>query len=466
MSTKTTGNRVAIYARISQDHTGEALGVDRQEAKLRKIIAAEGLTVVGVYTDNDISAWSGKPRPELARLLADIEAGRVDHVAALAVDRLIRRLEERLALLRAVQGCGGLIYTALEGTYNPSSAEGKLRVNLMADLAEFESNRKSERIREKTEELAKAGKNHGGTRPYGWQAADRNLLEPAEAQVVRDMAQRFLAGEGLATIARDLNSRGILTAKGKQWQQATVRQTLANPRLAGHRVHKGELVAIGTWEPILTDDTWRRVQAKLADPARRKTRPGGRRHLLAGLVHCGAKGCGAPLVARPMTNGRVRYVCVRDPLLGRRSGCGKLAVMGDAVDRVVQRALLEEAEEANLSERIAATITKPADGSGVEAKLVELEDMWESGELDRAGFLRMRGKLQAQLEEVQAQEAEALRLRQAAVNVEDLRQDWPHMTLAEKQSAMASLIERVTIAPVGKDGPKDPAARVQVEWAA
>ncbi|VXC31982.1 hypothetical protein ARTHRO9AX_270001 [Arthrobacter sp. 9AX] len=53
----------AIYARISSDQSGEALGVTRQLEDCRKLAADHGWTIGDEYVDNDISAYKGKPRP-------------------------------------------------------------------------------------------------------------------------------------------------------------------------------------------------------------------------------------------------------------------------------------------------------------------------------------------------------------------------------------------------------------------
>src|SRR4051812_25184649 len=97
--------RAAIYARISHDGTGDAAGVQRQEADCAALAAARGWDVVGVYVDNDVSAYSGKPRPEYRRLLGDLRAGLVDVVVAWHPDRLHRRpvdLEEFIDVLEVV----------------------------------------------------------------------------------------------------------------------------------------------------------------------------------------------------------------------------------------------------------------------------------------------------------------------------------------------------------------------------
>ena len=65
----TMPNRAAIYCRISDDRAGAGLGVARQEADCRKLAEDRGLTVTQVYVDNDLSAYSGKPRPGYKALL-------------------------------------------------------------------------------------------------------------------------------------------------------------------------------------------------------------------------------------------------------------------------------------------------------------------------------------------------------------------------------------------------------------
>src|SRR4249920_1550944 len=78
--------RAAVYVRVSRDKTGAGLGVDRQEADCRAKAAELGWTVVAVYADNDLSAYSGKPRPGYRRLLADVRAGAVDAVVVWHTD--------------------------------------------------------------------------------------------------------------------------------------------------------------------------------------------------------------------------------------------------------------------------------------------------------------------------------------------------------------------------------------------
>ena len=86
------GLRIAIYVRISKDDTASMLGVERQEAYCRELIAQRypGDHTIEVYSDNNRSAWSGARRPAYERLMADLKAARLDLVVCYAADRLYR----------------------------------------------------------------------------------------------------------------------------------------------------------------------------------------------------------------------------------------------------------------------------------------------------------------------------------------------------------------------------------------
>src|SRR4051812_46591775 len=91
----------AIYARMSKDITGEGLGIERQLADCQAYAKDIGWVVADHYIDNDPSAYSGKPRPDYRRLLADINSGVCDGVIVFRADRLHRspvELEEYIAI--------------------------------------------------------------------------------------------------------------------------------------------------------------------------------------------------------------------------------------------------------------------------------------------------------------------------------------------------------------------------------
>src|SRR6476469_748395 len=111
-----TTRRAGLYARISQDRDGTMLGVERQRADCEKVIESRGWELTGLYVDNDVSAYSGKPRPEYLRLLGDLEAKRIDAVVAWHPDRLHRSPRELEDFVTIIENAGAAVETATAGS--------------------------------------------------------------------------------------------------------------------------------------------------------------------------------------------------------------------------------------------------------------------------------------------------------------------------------------------------------------
>ena len=295
-----------VYCRISDDREGLALGVQRQEQDCRARAKREGLEVTEVYVDNDrgASAHSKKTRPKFQQMLDDIEDGHISTVIAYSNSRLTRRRAEFENLIQLHQRTGVRFLTVVSGDDDLSTADGRMVASIKASVDAAESERISERVRRQVAERAKAGRPHGGRRPFGWR--DRVSLDPAEHAVIVECAQRVIEGESLLSIARDLTARGVpRVAAAPAWTPTVLRQMLSSPRMIGYTSRNGEREARGIWEPALDETTWRLLCALFRDPARHA---GGhvRTSLLPGLVLCDE--CRAPMTAG-VHGGRQQYIC-------------------------------------------------------------------------------------------------------------------------------------------------------------
>ena len=176
----------AIYARISADVEGTGLGVTRQLEDCRKLAADRGWPVGDEYADNDVSAFSGKPRREYARMLDDLASGARDAVMiAYNLDRLHRRrvgiLEEFVALCERV---GVRDVATVTADIDLGNDDGLFMARIFAAFAAKESGRKSARIRRKMLQNAEQGVPHGSVRPFGYEN-DKITIREDEAKVVR-----------------------------------------------------------------------------------------------------------------------------------------------------------------------------------------------------------------------------------------------------------------------------------------
>jgi site-specific DNA recombinase len=239
---------VAVYARISSDQDGTALGVKRQVADCLEVAEREGWTVAEEYVDNDVLAYSGKRRPAYERMLEDIRDGLRDGVIVYHQDRLTRRPIELEHFVEVVSAAGvSQVKFASGADVDLANGDGLLVLRMMGAVAANESATKSRRMRCKQAEVAASGKPHGGSRrPYGFEN-DRVTHRQDEAEAIRVLVRRYLAGDSLRSLASWLDAEGIKTVFDKPWRSRTVRDMIRNPRMAGLRQHLGEVVGPAVW---------------------------------------------------------------------------------------------------------------------------------------------------------------------------------------------------------------------------
>jgi len=170
---KSAGQRVgvcsaAIYARISSDAEGTGLGVARQLEDCRKLATDRGWPVGAEYVDNDVSAFSGKPRRQYAQMLADLASGARDAVIVYNLDRLHRRPVELEEFVTLCESVGVRDLATVTADIDLGNDDGLFMARIFAAFAAKESGRKSARIRRKMLQNAQAGLPHGSARPFGY----------------------------------------------------------------------------------------------------------------------------------------------------------------------------------------------------------------------------------------------------------------------------------------------------------
>lgn len=296
-----------IYVRISRDTAGEGLGVQRQEQACRELAARLNLTVTQVYNDNDVSAWSGKNRPEYKNLLSGIRSGEVARVIVWATDRLHRSLVELEEYADLCLSHKVTTHTVQAGLLDLTSPAGLMTARILGATARYESDHKSARIKAAHAQLRASGE-LVGSRAFGWKLDERGRLsgelDKREARLLKDAANRILDGDSPFQIAAEWNAEGITTARGGPWTHSNLRIALTNPRICGFKTHQRQIVRdedgqpiVGQWTPILKVGKWERVCAALDQ--KRHMRAGSVRHLLSGLVDCE---CGAPMHGQTRRN--------------------------------------------------------------------------------------------------------------------------------------------------------------------
>jgi site-specific DNA recombinase len=457
----------AIYARISSDPEGDMLGVTRQVTDCRALAERRGWRVADTYIDDDVSAYKGKPRPQYRRMLDDMRAGAVDAVVVWHLDRLHRNPKE---LEEFFEVCDAAMVSALasvSGVTDLSTDDGRLMARIMGAVARKESDDKSRRITRKHLEMAQAGRLvRNSTRPFGYRD-DWRTPEPSEAAAIREAARRLLAGDSLRGLATDWNARGILSVRGGSWSVQVLKRMMLSARISGQRSYRGEIVATGDWEPIITPDESARLRALLSDPARLTRRTVRSYFLSGGLLRC--RICGAVLVARPRGDHTRRYICAKGP---GKPGCGGIAILAEPLEKFIADAVLYRLDTPELAAALAGASTPDdnAERSALaldRAQLEELARAYGERQITFPEYLAARKPIEARIETAQRQITRATGTEAIAPYIGQsgaLRAAWKDLPLTRQRAIVAAVLDRATIGPGLRGRTRFDADRIDPLW--
>jgi site-specific DNA recombinase len=344
--------RCAIYTRkstedgLEQEFNSLDAQRDSGEAYI-KSQAHEGWTCLSDRYDDGGFTGGNMDRPAVQRLLADIEAGRVDCVVVYKVDRLSRSLLDFARMMETFEK-HKVSFVSVTQQFNTSTSMGRLVLNVLLSFAQFEREMISERTRDKIAAARRKGKWVGGMPLLGYNVVESKLVvDPDEAEQVRQIFGLYLEHEGLLPVVEELNSRGWLTKRwttgkgtvrgGRVFDKNSLWYLLTNITYVGKLRYKEEVHA-GEHEAIIDGELWQHVQSKL----QRNGRTGGAMvrnkfgAILKGLIHCVPCGCAmSPTHATRDGTKRYRYyVCLAAQKRGWQS-CPSQSIPAGEIERFV-----------------------------------------------------------------------------------------------------------------------------------
>jgi site-specific DNA recombinase len=390
--------RASIYCRISRDRVGAGLGVATQEADCRELARKLGWSTVTAYTDNDLSAHSGKRRPGYEALLGEIRAGEIGGVLAWHTDRLHRSPAELEAYVTACETRGVITHTVKAGELDLSSASGLMVARILGATARHEVDHMIERQQRAKLRSAEAGKWKGGRRPYGYEC-DGVTVREDEAQAVAEATTALLAGASIRGLVRQWNAAGRRTTSGNKWASNSLRTTLLRVRNAGLMEHRGQIIRKAEWPAIVPEPQWRALVELLNSPSRRTNVANtARRWLGSGLYRCQ---CGSTLICSSSNKGPA-YRC--------RDGCGKLSRKQSDVDDFVSAVIVERLRRPDLADLLhrddeGRLSRLEAESVSLRSRLDSLAALFGQGVIDAQQLTEGSREINRRLEEVREETA-------------------------------------------------------------
>ena len=458
----------AAYVRVSTDDQME-LSPDSQMEKIREYAAKNGLLLLSEYIfhDDGISGRAAEKRPGFQQMIATAKdpSHPFDVIIVWKFSRFARNQEESIfykSILRSK--CKVDVVSVSEPLI--AGPFGSLIERIIEWMDEFYSVRLAEEVKRSMTVNAKNGSLQA-TPSFGYRVENRQLvIVPEEAEIIREIFRRFISGDAMFRIAKDLSARGIRTHRGNPFENRTIDYILNNPVYLGklrwtptgrtRRNFKNEdsIIADALHEPIIDVETWDAAQARCAELKKSYKRYGKpsseRKHWLCGVVRCSA--CGATLIwANP------HFMKCNNYAHGRCTTTQHIAV-----EALEESFLAQLQHDLTFAESVACVVqaAKPAHSDQrlqqQRARIVSRIDRLRESYLDGVETLETykaaRQQMQAQLDDLDAQIAEsaavpvvdaAALLRNAiAAVLETLRS--PTATVAQKYESAMSIIDRCT----------------------
>ncbi len=224
---QSSGMRVIGYVRVSTEEQATAgVSLAAQAEKVRAYCRLYELELVELIEDPGASAKSLE-RPGLARALAALRRGDADGIVVAKLDRLTRSVADMAALIRDHFGeRGGRSLFSVADSIDTRSAAGRLVLNVMTSVAQWERETGAERTRDALRHKRATGQvfNHP---PLGYSALNGRLVEvAAEIEVIREVQRLAAAGMSQRAICAALDAAGHRTKRGGAWRPSTVQAIL------------------------------------------------------------------------------------------------------------------------------------------------------------------------------------------------------------------------------------------------
>ncbi|MFJ7984993.1 recombinase family protein [Streptomyces sp. NPDC096351] len=440
----TPGLRYLACLRLSADSDGST-SIEWQRGVIRHHVSAPHLAgaLVGEAEDIDVSgSMSPFKRPRLGRWLTS-RADEFDVIIAAKMDRLTRRSMHFNELLEWAQQHGKYIVCVEEG-FDLSTPQGKMMARMTAVFAEAEWDTIQARVLNGVQSRLENRSWLTGAPPTGYsittvEGGRRKVLKIDQAfhPYVEEIFQRVRAGQSTHRIARDFNSRGVLTwgdhlrkvkgeeVRGTQWQSTIINKFIRSSWVPGIYTYKGQAVlsddgeiVILPEEPLATMDEWTDLVDRIAvapklegvdSRARAKS-------LLSGVARCGA--CDSAVTSL-MGSGHTRkdgtkvpghrYYRCSNKFKGGACSAG-LYVRADVLDTWVEQEVLASIGTWDVYERAGVGPSQARELQSAKARLEKLEADFLAGEYDGEGqetsYRRMHKGLSAKVALLERHEAE------------------------------------------------------------
>ena len=319
--------RVAIYCRVSTiEQAEEGYSIDEQNIKIREYCEREGHEIYNLYEDRGISGKNITNRPGIKQLLEDATNNKFDLVIVWKLNRISRKLLDILNIVDLLNK-HNIAFRSLTESFETETPSGKLQLNIMGAIGEFERETIAENVKLGLVARARDGRWCGGVvlgydlveLPNQGKKRKNTILKinEVEANTVRRIFDLYSQGHGYKAVVNRINNEGRKTKRNSSFAVSTVKDILQNPVYIGkirynvrqdwskkrrNNINANPILSNGIHEPIIDIETWNKVQVILKERSKKHNKIYDSEFPLTGILRCPV--CGAGMTINRSTSKR------------------------------------------------------------------------------------------------------------------------------------------------------------------
>jgi len=500
--------RVAPYCRVSTDSEDQLESYKTQVAYYNEYVNSNPeWEMVGIYADEAITGTNTKNREDFKRMIDDCMSGKIDMVITKAISRFARNTVDTLTYVRQLKDKGVAVYFE-EQNINTLTTEGEFLLTILSSVAQQEVENISANVKFGLRARMKNGKNVGFRKCLGYDYNTETqvfTVNEKEAEIVRYVFERYIAGKGTYTIARELGEKGYKPLRSETWAWTSVVSILKNVKYKGDLemgktyvtdpISKKRLTNLGekdsyyvenNHEPIISADDFEKAQIILNKRGETIMHKGkrwdkySRQYPFSSMIYCGF--CGSVYSRRNLYSGtdyekRV-WSCADSVKRGKK-------VCPDSISRIEEKELEQAFVEAfrlmcsdnkdiitEFLQRVETSLNENSytkelakvdkKVSYIKTRLDRLLELLLDNSIAKSEYDQKREDLLDELEEADQEQQE---LQSAVKNDSQLKKRLAEFKVVlEKNEAMnefdpavfESMIEKIIIGEVDEDGNKNP----------
>lgn len=295
--------RTAIYLRVSTDKQAqEGDSIPAQRDALRKYIDShDDMIFAGEYLDDGISGTKSD-RDELQRMLSDVKEGKIDQILVTKLDRLYRNIRHYLNMQEMLDRYH-VNWTAIwEPIYDTTTPQGRLIINQMMAIGQFEAENTGQRIRQVQAYKVSRGEAISGSVPPGFMIKDKRIVKNQDAEIVKQMFEYFSYSGNISETMGEFQHYGIFPTS-----KSAFKRILINTKYIGKFRNNPNFC-----EAIIDEGLFNDVQRKLTINIKCDQK---RTYIFTGLIICPLCGNKLSSLHRTTKSGKkvsqIMYRCKR-----------------------------------------------------------------------------------------------------------------------------------------------------------